>query len=198
LALIKVIMDQQLQLWIKKIRKGDKKAFEKLFLKFYDSLCNFAWRYVRSSYIAEELVQDAFLAVWESRDELDTKKNIKTYLYQIVRNKALNHLKHQEIAEKHNTHIEWLNSATISQIHDFEEDSDFIEAAQRAIEDLPERALQVYKLNRKDGLTYKEIAEVLDISPRTVESQISRALKKLKQNLSEYLSSGSSLHLKGK
>lgn len=188
-------MDQQLQQWIEQIRQGNKDAFEKLFLKFYEPLCNFAWRYVRSSHISEELVQDAFLAVWESRETLDKNRNIKTYLYQAVRNKALNHLKHQEVVEEHNQHIEWLNSASISQMHDFEEDSEFIKAAQRAIDDLPERACQVYKLNRKDGLTYKEIAEVLNISPRTVESQMSRTLKKLKQSLSEFLKSGNSLHL---
>ncbi|HKK45697.1 MAG TPA: RNA polymerase sigma-70 factor [Balneolaceae bacterium] len=188
-------MDQQLQQWIRKIRQGDKGAFEKLFLRLYEPLCNFAWRYVKSSHISEELVQDAFLAVWESRESLDKEKNIKTYLFQTVRNKALNHLKHQEVAEEHNKHIEWLNSVSISQIHDFEEDSEFIKAAQEAIEDLPERACLIYKLNRKEGLTYKEIAEILDISPRTVESQMSRALKKLKQSLSKFITGDNSLHL---
>lgn len=189
-------MDQQLQQWTEQIKEGDKRAFEKLFLRFYEPLCNFAWRYVRSAHISEELVQDAFLVVWESRDSLDRKKNIKTYLYQIVRNKALNHRKHQEIEEQYNKDIEWLHSSNISQIHNFDEESEFIKAAQQAIEDLPDGALQIYKLNRKDGLTYKEIAEVLDISPRTVESQMSRALKKLKNSLSKYLSGDSSLHLK--
>ncbi|MGD8427688.1 MAG: RNA polymerase sigma-70 factor [Balneolaceae bacterium] len=189
-------MDQQLQWWIEKIRRGDKDAFEKLFLRFYEPLCNFAWTYVRSSHISEELVQDAFLAVWESRESLDKEKNIKTYLFQVVRNKSLNHLKHQEVAREHNKHIEWLNSAPISQIHDFDEESEFIKAARQAIEDLPERAWQIYTMNRKDGLTYREIAEVLDISPRTVESQMSRALKQLRQSLSKYFSEDSTLFLR--
>jgi len=189
-------MDQQLQKWTEEIKEGDRRAFKKFFLRFYEPLCNFAWRYVRSQHISEELVQDAFLAIWESRTLLDQKKNIKTYLYQIVRNKALNYRKHQEIEEQYNKDIEWLHSSNISQMHNFDEESEFIKAAQQAIEDLPEGALQIYKLSRKEGLTYKEIAEILDISPRTVESQMSRALKKLRKSLSQYLSGDSSIRLK--
>lgn len=189
-------MDKEIEIWIRKIKKGDKKAFEKLFLRFYDPLCKFAWRYLKSSHISEEIVQDVFLSVWESRESLNSEKNIKSYLYQAVRNEALNHLKHQDVAKKYNKQIEWLNSASISQNHKFEEASEFILAARKAINELPDGAQKIYKLNRKDGLTYKEIAQVLDISPRTVESQMSRTLKKLRESLSEYLSSYSSIHLK--
>lgn len=189
-------MDDDIRLLIKKIKTGDKEAFKKLFLEYYDPLSNFAWRYIKSVHIAEELVQEAFLSIWESREMLDSSKNIKSYLYQIVRNKALNHLKHKDVVEKYNTQIDWLNSVSISQMHDFDEQPEFIEAAQEAIESLPDGARRIYKLHRKDGLTYKEIAEVLDISIRTVESQMSRALEKLRNNLSEYLSDKSSLPVK--
>ncbi len=189
-------MSDEINQLIKKIKTGDKDAFERLFLKFYDPLCNFAWRYVHSVHISEELVQDVFLNVWESRERLDPDKNIKSYLYKAVRNKVLNYLKHKDVAEKYNKQIDWLNSVDISQMHDFDEQSEFIEAAQEAIEDLPEGARRIYKLSRKDGLSYQEIADVLDISVRTVESQMSRALEKLRNSLSEYLSSYSSLYLK--
>lgn len=189
-------MDKEIEIWIRKIKKGDKKAFENLFLKFYDPLCKFAWRYLKSSHISEEIVQDVFLSVWESRESLNSGKNIKSYLYQAVRNEALNHIKHQDVANKYNKQIEWLNSASIYQIHKFEEASEFILAARKAINELPDGAQKIYKLNRKDGLTYKEIAQVLDISPRTVESQMSRTLKKLRESLSEYLPSYSSIHFK--
>lgn len=179
--------NEAIELWVEKIREGDRNAFEKLFLKFYGPLCKFAWRFVRSSDISEELVQDVFLHIWESREVLDRNKNIKSYLYQVVRNKSLNHLKHQDIAEEYNRKIEWLNSTPITQIHNFDEESEFIRAAKRAIEDLPEGIRHIYKLSRKDGLTYREISEVLDIPLKTVESQMSKALGTLRQRLSKYL-----------
>ncbi|MCW9706492.1 RNA polymerase sigma-70 factor [Fodinibius salsisoli] len=180
-------MGDDIKLWISKIREGDREAFEKLFLRFYDPLCKFAWRYLRSAHISEELVQDVFLTVWESRESLDPEKSIKSYLYKAVKNKALNHLKHKNLAEDYNQQIDWLNSTSISQIHDFNnEDSKFVKAVQKEIDNLPEKARHVYKLSRKDGLTYQEIADILDISKRTVESQISRSLKILRERLAQY------------
>lgn len=180
--------EEEVKLWVIKIREGDKSAFEKLFLKFYVPLCKFAWRFVRSTHIAEELVQDTFLEAWEANESLDPDKNIRAYLYKNVRNKALNYVKHEHIANEHNQDIDWLNVAPITQLHNFSEGSGFVQAAKKAIENLPEGARHIYKLSRKDGLTYQEIAEVLDISLKTVESQMSRALKLLRRDLSQYLS----------
>lgn len=173
---------------VEKINDGDSEAFENLFLKFYSSLCKFAWRYVHSSHIAEELVQEIFLDVWKNRKSLDSSENIKAYLYKSVKNKALNHLKHKSLAEEYNQEIEWVNRTPITQIHSFSDNSEFVRQTKKEIEDLPEGARNIYKLSRKDGLTYREISEVLDISIKTVESQMSRALKILRQNLSIYLS----------
>lgn len=183
------LQEADVKQWIERISEGDRKAFEKLFLKFYDSLCRFAWRFVRSSHISEELVQEVFLEIWELRDSLDPEKNIKSYLYRSVRNKALNHLKHEDLADEYNKKIEWLNPSPVTQLHSLEEQTEFERAAKKAIENLPEGARNIYKLSRKDGLTYREITEVLDISPKTVESQMSRALKILRQSLSGYLPS---------
>lgn len=170
-----------------RIRKGDRDAFSNLFLKLYEPLTKFAWRYLRSKHIAEEVVQDVFMDIWEGRDRLDPQKNVRSYLYQSVKNKALNQLKHKKIAEEHNMKIEWLNSSPEFQEHQLDEGSKFVKAARKSIEELPEGARQIYKLSRKDGLTYKEIAEVLEISPKTVESQMSRALKILRRDLAKFL-----------
>lgn len=180
-------MNNGIQLWISKIKGGDGKAFKKLFLQFYDPLCQFSWQYTRSRHISEELVQEVFLNIWKSRETLDPQQNIKSYLYQSVRNKALNHLKHENLEKEYNHTIEWLSPSPATQRHSGEEHSEFVQAAQKAIEDLPDRARQIYKLSRKDGLTYREIATVLDISVKTVESQMSRALKILRKSLSQYV-----------
>lgn len=180
-------MKNGIERWIEKIKNGDRKAFKNLFLRFYDPLCQFSWQFTRSQHISEELVQEVFLAVWKSKETLDPQKDIKSYLYQSVKNKALNYIKHKELAEEYNNKIEWLSPTPVTQQHNYREQSEFVEAAQKAIEDLPGRARQIYKLSRKDGLTYKEISAVLDISIKTVESQMSRALKILRKSLSQYI-----------
>lgn len=180
-------MSKDIRLWIEEINNGNRKAFEKLFLHFYEPLCQFVWRFTQSAHVAEELVQEVFLNTWQTRGTLDPEQNIKSYLYQAVRNKAINHIKHQELAEEYNQKIKWLKQKPVTQEHNYDEESEFVQAAQKAIEELPDRARQIYKLSRKDGLTYREIADVLDISPKTVESQMSRALKTLRKSLSEYV-----------
>lgn len=179
--------DKELEKWAGQINKGNKAAFEKMFLAYFEPLSKFAWRFVKSSHVAQELVQDVFLNIWENRTSLDARKNIKSYLYYAVRNEALNYIRDQETAKKYNEQIGWLKSVPVTQMHDFDEESEFVQQAKQAIKDLPEGARLIYKLNRKDGLTYREIAEVLEISPKTVESQMGRALKILRQRLSCYL-----------
>ncbi|WP_372634396.1 RNA polymerase sigma-70 factor [Fodinibius sp.] len=180
-------MKNGVKVWIINIKGGDRKAFEKLFLRFYEPLCQFSWQFTHSRHISEELVQEVFMAVWKSRKTLDPQKDIKSYLYQSVRNKALNYIEHEQLAEEYNREIEWLSPAPVTQKHHYGEKSQFEKAAKKAIEHLPDRARQIYKLSRKDGLTYREIADVMDISVKTVESQMSRALKILRNSLSQYL-----------
>lgn len=179
--------DYKLKEWVEQASLGNHDAFEKIFLRFYGPLCKFAWRFLNSRHIAEEVVQDAFLSMWESRETLDSGQNIKSYLYQAVRNRALNYIKHEKVAERHNREITWINPEPATQIHSLDEESEFVRQVQQAISHLPEGARQIYKLSRKDGLTYQEIAEVLDISPKTVESQMSRALKMLRNTLSKFI-----------
>lgn len=173
--------------WIEAIGNGDEDAFENLFLTYYSLLCKFAWRYVRSAHIAEELVQDVFANIWEKKETLDPKGSIKAYLYQSVKNKALDHMRHQEVINKYLSERAKMEKKMVYQESIQPEETAFLKAARQAIEELPERARQVYKLHRKDGLTYSEIAEVMEISPKTVESQMSRALNILRSRLSRYL-----------
>lgn len=173
--------------WIKAIRSGDEKAFEKLFLRYYTPLCKFAWRYIRSTHIAEELVQEVFTNVWEIKKQLDPEGTLRAYLYQSVKNRALDHIKHQEVVRRHLSEMAQDTKETASPQRIPAGDTAFMKAARQAIEELPERARQVYKLHRKDGLTYSEIAQVMEISPKTVESQMSRALKILRNRLSGFL-----------
>ncbi|MEX0660604.1 MAG: RNA polymerase sigma-70 factor [Balneolaceae bacterium] len=177
------------EFWIENIQKKDERSFEILFKKYYLPLTRFVWRYVDSKAIAEELVQELFTILWEKREEwnVDTEKTIRSYLYKSARNLALNQLKHQEIKEKYDS--EWMNQKEHPSIKYRDEirEHQISTAISRAIEELPPRSKITYKLHRHDGLTYTEIAEVMGVSVKTVESQMTRTLKTLREQLSYLL-----------
>lgn len=175
--------------WIEQIRTGDECAFEKLFLKYYFALVNFAFSYLKSTHEAEEVVQEVFADCWERKNQLDPTKNIKTYLFQSVKFQSMDILKHRKVVNRYQSELmneKETQTQPEPQINSSEEE--FVNAVQEAIDDLPNRAKRVYVLHRKEGLTYKEIAEVMDISPKTVESQMSRALQILRNRLDKFVS----------
>jgi len=181
--------DSDDQFWLEDVRKGDERAFEILFKKYYLQLTRFAWRHVNSQAIAEELVQDLLATLWENRGEWDMKneKTIRSYLYKSVKNMSLNYIKHQKIKDKFDS--EWVEDKEKSKFdsRDTHREEEIREAIFRAVEELPSRSKMTYKLHRYDGLTYDEIAEVMDVSVKTVESQMSRALQMLRERLSYLL-----------
>ncbi len=175
--------------WIKQIRKGDECAFEKLFIKYYSALVNFAFSYLRSTHEAEGVVQEVFADCWERKKQLDPTKNIKTYLFQSVKFQSMDILKHRKVINRYQKELMNEKEDQVQPEHHINPtDEEFVNAVQEAIEVLPNRAQRVFVLHRKEGLTYKEIAEVMDISPKTVESQMSRALKFLRNRLDRFLS----------
>lgn len=173
--------------WIELIREGDEYAFELLFKEYYEQLTRFSWRYVKSKTVAEGLIQDVFSDIWENRDELDLNGSIRPYLYKIVRNHSLNYIKHQEVQRKYDPI--WMDQKEVPMIEyrDEKREEQIRKAIERAVEELPERSKMTYKLHRHDGLTYQEIAEVMDVSVKTVESQMTRTLKMLRERLAYLL-----------
>lgn len=177
--------DQQLAV---AIRAGDEQAFEQLFFKYYEGLCRFCCRYVQSMFIAEEMVQDVLANIWEGRQALPTTGHFRTYLYQAVKNEALDHLKHEKVVQKYEQEVEirLYNEVYEKETEPVTEEG-FIEAVQQAIEELPEQSQKIYKLSRTDGFTYPEIADILGVSIKTVEYHISKALSILRDRLVKYL-----------
>ncbi len=177
--------DSELE-WIALIKKGDDHAFEKLFHEYYFPLTRFACRYTESIAIAEELVQDLFLEIWEQRETWTPFGKLRPCLYRIIKQKSLNHLKHQKVKRRYDSQWmnDWTNPTYISEDSDSEEQlKSLVESLNKLVEQLPHRSKMIYKLHKNDGLTYSEIAEVMEISKKTVESQMSRALKFLREKL---------------
>jgi RNA polymerase sigma-70 factor (ECF subfamily) len=175
--------------FIEKIQQGDEQAFEQLFKEYYFPLSRFAWRYVKSKAVAEELVQDVFTVIWEEQAGWQPTGSMRTYLYQMVKSQSIDYLRHRQVQRKYDP--QWMEEQAQPPIYfeDSSEKKQLQEAIKREIETLPPRSKMAFKLHRYDGLTYKEIAEVMDISVKTVESQMSRTLKRLRERLSHLLPS---------
>lgn len=167
---------QKYQECVTLIRKGDEKAFKELFLSHYNGLCRFANSFISSPYLAEGIVQEVFASIWENRSRLDPNSNIRAYLYQSVKNKTYDWLKSQKIEHKY---VHEFKAYQISELESspIQKEDRFTYEVQKAIDELPKRARLIFNLHKKEGLTYREIAQVMDISMKTVESQMGRALK---------------------
>ena len=175
------------------MRAGEGHAFTILFSRYYDALCAFASGYTASRSEAEEIVEDVFVRVWELRDRLDVRESLKAYLYTATRNRALNRLRDEKAEARRLDETRFDDAppgmgqptpALDEAIHAAE----FGRAVELAVEQLPPRSRQVFLLHRQHGLTYGEIAAALEISPKTVENLLGRALKHLRARLTRFLS----------
>ncbi len=166
----------------------DDGAFEALFRAYHAPLCAFAYRMVRSRAVAEELVQEVFLYLWQHRETWVAHTSVRTYLFTATRNAALNHLRRERLFTQSETEaIELFSQSPPSTESDLAL-SELERAVERAIERLPERCRLIYTMSREQGLSYAEIAEVLGLSVKTVEAQMGRAFKALRKYLDAFLS----------
>ena len=154
--------------------------FEKLYKKFQPSLVNYAIYLTRSSEDSIELVNDVFLSVWDKRNRLKLDSSLKTYLYTAVKNRCINYIK------KHK--LEIVLNEQLDMLSDFKADQSLLEKEQHIIiqqimNGLPSKCKQVFAMSRIDQLSNKEIASLLDISIKTVEAQITKALKIFRKKL---------------
>ena len=156
-----------------------------LFREHYAGLCGFVVRYVKSRDVAEEVVQEIFLRVWEQCETSGAAVPTRAYLYTAARNQAFTILRHERVVDRHVAHHR--SAAMPAAVHPpadaAVELDELTRAAQRAIAALPERSRLVFLLSRERGMSYAEIATVLGISIKTVEGTMMRALKKLRASL---------------
>ena len=164
------------------IKKGDQKAFREIAAIYYEKLYLFMWRRTGDDQIAYDLLQDLFLNVWKRREELDPGKSFKAYLYSAANNLAINHFKSLKIRGKYFSEnaeeIEHKSSQNPAEFHEYLED---------VLYGLPQEQKSVFILNKFDGFKYSEIAEMLDISVKTVESRMAKILKTLREKLGPLL-----------
>ena len=170
------------------IRSGDEQAFERLFKDQYPALCGYARKYLEDVDQAEEVVQEMFFNFWQKKDKLDVTISIEAYLFRSVRNSCLNYLKHLKIREEHRLATNQEIRIKEQEIHDNVVALELQERIEDVIEQLPPERKKIFKMSRYEELKYKEIADKLNLSVKTVEAQMGKALKYLRLHLAEYLS----------
>lgn len=161
----------------------DKDSFEKLFRSFFPPLMVFAKKILVDEDDAREVVQQVFISVWEKRQEIDLSTSLKTYLFTAVHNRSLNVIRDRKkfsSVDVPDVAGEWDVSSVI-------ESMELEERIMEVVRSLPEKCREVFEMNRFDGLKYSEIAVRLNISVKTVENQMSKALKILREKLSKFM-----------
>lgn len=167
------------------LKANDKKVFEALYRCYFSKLCAFCSQYVNQGE-SEEIVQDTMIWLWENRTGLMPDLMLKTLLFTIVKNKAINRIAHFEVRRK--VHLEIANKYNEEfSSPDFYLNNELFNLYQKALDKLPMEFRQAYEMNRNQQLTHKEIAEKLQVSPQTFNYRISQALKLLRIALKDYL-----------
>jgi RNA polymerase sigma-70 factor (ECF subfamily) len=169
------------------LRAGDITAFEMIFKTYYQPLCNYAYSFVQDRDEAEEIVQSTFLSVWEKREDLAIHTSVKPYLYAMVRNAALNVIKHEKVKQQHAAVEVAVAEKSTESVTRTVMAAELEDRIYKALNKLPEQCRLVFKLSRFEELKYAEIADQLNISVKTVENQMGKALRIMREQLKDYL-----------
>jgi RNA polymerase sigma-70 factor (ECF subfamily) len=170
------------------IKKGHLQSFETLFHRYYGYLCSYAEKFTLNHHAAEEIVQEFFVQLWEKREKISIESSVKNYFFRSIKNHCLNYIQHQKIHDKYS------KTALQERKSDESHDEVYIETElaakiEESILSLPEKRREIFRLSREEGLKYSEIAIKLNISIKTVETQMSLAIRSLREKLKEYITS---------
>ena len=168
------------------LKNGNMSAYEKVFNRYYSTLCAYARLFIKSSEACENIVQELMLWIWENHSELHITESLSKYLFTATRNRCLKHISHEMVERRVLDEMQ-------KKLHGQFESPDFyiIKALesriQAAIAQLPESYRQAFELNRYEKKTYDEIASMLGVSSKTIDYRIQQALKLLRASLKDYL-----------
>ncbi|MBI3143333.1 MAG: RNA polymerase sigma-70 factor [Bacteroidetes bacterium] len=173
--------DQRVDIAFSEIAQGNKRAFEQLFRQYYKPLVAYAHVVLAHRETAEDLVQEVFYQLWARRQELRVDGHIKSYLYSMVRNRALNHQAHLKVVARHQ---QWATEDE-GDTHDPVETEEMASRLENAVALLPPERKKIFYLCKYEEKKYREIADEMGISVKTVENQMGKALKFLRAQLAD-------------
>ena len=169
------------------LREGNQEELKAIFNSYYNYLCTIAYRYIADEHIAKDLTQEVFFELWKRRASLKIQTSLKFYLRRAVINKSLNHLKSQQRVQFEEADAYTHLPGNLERKDTLLEADDLENIIQETIAQLPERCRVIFSLSRNEGFSHKEIAKKLEISTKTIENQISKALKILREAIKPYI-----------
>lgn len=175
---------------LKKIKEGDIKTFESIFRLYYRPLYLYALSITGRSDISEEIIQELFYNIWKDREDIHAFYSFKTYIYKSVRNKSLQYCEHRSVEDRYRDRVlingSVFNSNDEENPHGILELKEFQALIDNTLKRLPRRCSKIFEMHRLEGRKYKEIAEVLSLSVKTVEAEMSKAYKLLRIEIEKY------------
>jgi len=181
------------------IQKDDNGAYEMVFREYYRPMTAYAFRFLGDLPASESIVQDVFLRLWQKRREISITLSLQNYLFRSVKNHCINYIEHEKIKMGYQAMV-IRNESDRSEYSEFFLEFGLKKKIELAIASLPEKRRKIFRMAREEGLKYREIADRLEISVKTVETQMTLSLKQLREALKEYknLVMFFLLHVKGK
>jgi len=170
---------------IGRIRQGDIGQFESLFRSSYVSLVRYAKTLIKDHDTAEEIVQDLFFRLWQDKGKLNIESSLNGYLFRSVHNKCLHFIEHNRVVDRYAEEMSYRQPEKQESPSDILQYRELQARIAKILERLPERCGQIFYMSRFEGLKYSEIAEKLSVSVKTVESNMGRALKEFRKELTE-------------
>ncbi|MDX2173077.1 MAG: RNA polymerase sigma-70 factor [Bacteroidota bacterium] len=173
------------------LKINSEQEFNELFNLYYEELCKIVFPIIKDADAAEDIVQDVFVKLWIRRNELDVNTSFKAYLYKSVVFRALDYLRKQKSTIKVNDDLKVIYSQSHNNVGETIEEKEFTTAINVGLEKMPENMRAIFQLSRFTGLKNREIADELNISIKTVESNMSKALKLMHEQLKPFLKTSS-------
>ncbi|HEX6848714.1 MAG TPA: RNA polymerase sigma-70 factor [Chitinophagaceae bacterium] len=169
------------------LAQKDEIAFEQVFKSHFKRLHAYAFTILRDEAEAEEMVQQVFFKLWERNENLTLTGSVTAYLYRAVHNESLNYIKHQKVRSDHKLHIAYSMKNEVEHPAKKVLAGEMEKKIHEALNELPEQCRTIFQMSRFDELKYREIADKLGISVKTVENQMGKALKLLRAKLVDFL-----------
>jgi len=168
-----------------KVREGDIHAFETLFRRYFEPLCMYGAKITGNTDDAEEIVQELFYTIWKDRSTLRIVLSVKSYLYSAVRNQSLQYLGHLQVRQRYYQHVtgEYTESSQHDSPQEILEYKELEHRLEHALNHLPKRRRDIFRMNRFEGKKYEQIAHEMSLSVKTIEGEMSKALQMLRKSL---------------
>jgi RNA polymerase sigma-70 factor, ECF subfamily len=168
------------------LKNKDKMVFDFVFNFYYSGLCSFALQYTKNAQQAEDLVQDFFVSLWINASKIEIKNSLKAYFFSSVKNRCLDFEKHKKVVQKHQLFFNINQSDAEPATENLYAETELRSILENGLSKLQPRCREIFELSRKKGMSNQEIADQLQLSKRTIELQISTALKTLRSELADF------------